>query len=307
MSWKGVDVLLVFLTMEAVPILVDQTLREAGVFHWLYGVPADPSTRGREQLWSLALALPLTMALIVFSLKLLRGTRLTELGVTPVRAGNNATVGYAQWLILTPLTLAIYLLALLVTPEEWRGEHSITQVAQQPLAVSEWVLFFAAAVVLAPMLEELVFRGVLLPWQVRGGWEAQATVAFCTLFLAATKGIRGEGKPFNPAPVVFVLAMLPGVFLVPFLQRRQAAPDAESALLALETMADQPQLAVFTNGLFFAAMHSDVWPSPIPLFFLGIGLAWVAYRTSSLVGAVTLHALFNAVSALALLLVSVWQ
>jgi len=217
MSWKGVDVLLVFLTMEAVPILVDQTLREAGVFHWLYGVPADPSTRGREQLWSLALALPLTMALIVFSLKLLRGTRLTELGVTPVRAGNNATVGYAQWLILTPLTLAIYLLALLVTPEEWRGEHSITQVAQQPLAVSEWVLFFAAAVVLAPMLEELVFRGYF-----QRQFESFTHSRWLALFLQAA--LFGIGHGYQGIEACVKIACFGGLFGLLALWRKSLRP-----------------------------------------------------------------------------------
>jgi membrane protease YdiL (CAAX protease family) len=59
--------------------------------------------------------------------------------------------------------------------------------------------------------------------------------------------------------------------------------------------------------LFFAAMHSPVWPSPIPLFLLGVGLAWIRYRTSSLVGALMLHSLFNAVTALALVLEHVWS
>ena len=63
-----------------------------------------------------------------------------------------------------------------------------------------------------------------------------------------------------------------------------------------------PGLAILTNGLFFASMHSQVWPSPIPLFVLAVGLAWLRYRTGSLVGPVLVHALFNAVTVVTLVL-----
>ena len=43
--------------------------------------------------------------------------------------------------------------------------------------------------------------------------------------------------------------------------------------------------AIYGTSLLFAAMHSGVWPSPIALFVLGLGLGWLAYRTRSLVGA----------------------
>jgi membrane protease YdiL (CAAX protease family) len=104
--------------------------------------------------------------------------------------------------------------------------------------------------------------------------------------------------------VIFVLAMLPGVFVVPFLYQRNETSGPEQVSTSVQGV--QPRLAIFTNGLFFAAMHSAVWPSPIPLFLLGMALAWLTYRTSSLVGAVTLHALVNATAVLSLSFQSVW-
>ena len=46
-----------------------------------------------------------------------------------------------------------------------------------------------------------------------------------------------------------------------------------------------------------------VWPTPIPLFALGLSLGYLAYRTQSLVAPVVLHGLFNAVAGLAILYV----
>ena len=43
-------------------------------------------------------------------------------------------------------------------------------------------------------------------------------------------------------------------------------------------------------------IHSNVWPSPIPLFVLGIGLGWLAVRTNGVLAPVIVHGLFNAVS-----------
>ena len=163
-----------------------------------------------------------------------------------------------------------------------------------------------------------------------------------------------EAKPFNPAPVIFVVAMLPVIFAVPLLMRRgnshgvlpspiaaepttlatanvdchvlpgqpstelarqpafsKAAERIEGKLAnllrsATEARQTPPASVILVNGLFFAALHSTIWPSPIPLFVVGTGLAWVRYRTSSLLGALTLHALFNGVAALTLLLKLLW-
>jgi membrane protease YdiL (CAAX protease family) len=51
--------------------------------------------------------------------------------------------------------------------------------------------------------------------------------------------------------------------------------------------------------MLFAASH-NVWPTPVPLLLLGLGLGWLASRTQSLVGPIVCHALFNGVACLVL-------
>ena len=41
-------------------------------------------------------------------------------------------------------------------------------------------------------------------------------------------------------------------------------------------------------------MHYQVWPSPVPLFILGVALGWLAHRSRGLFAPILLHALFNA-------------
>jgi membrane protease YdiL (CAAX protease family) len=55
--------------------------------------------------------------------------------------------------------------------------------------------------------------------------------------------------------------------------------------------------AVYASAALFAAVHSSVWPSPVPLFALGLGLGYLAVRTRGILVPVIVHGLFNAVSA----------
>src|SRR5262249_41002209 len=85
------------------------------------------------------------------------------------------------------------------------------------------------------------------------------------------------------APALFVLALAPCYLLV---WRRSRTPVGP---------------AIFGTALLFACVHAFVWPSPVALFVLALGLGVLAWRSQSLVGPVVLHALFNGVSALLIL------
>ena len=60
--------------------------------------------------------------------------------------------------------------------------------------------------------------------------------------------------------------------------------------------------AVLACSALFAAFHAAVWPSPVPLFALAMGLGYLQARTKSMVGPVVVHLLFNAVSAITVIL-----
>jgi membrane protease YdiL (CAAX protease family) len=350
LSWQGIDVGMIFFITALVPGLVHETLKHLGFFDWLYGQQDNPATRGRQMLWSSDLAEPLMLALILLGLHCVRRSRLVEFGLTRIGALPNVAFGYLLWLVLTPAAHLVLYVMVLVTPPALNEPHWLAQTGQlSGLWPVEWVLLTLGPVVLAPLLEELMFRGILLPWQLRRGWDGQATVAFFALIVAMLGGVHADAKAdpwanYNVLPVLFVLAMLPGLFVVPNWRKPPATAEHVSVAATLEPAhteafapgarlpgpwpavpipvgwqqrfeqrlakivlnaglaRNQPRLAIFTNGLLFAAMHSAAWPSPVPLFLLGLGLAWLKVRTNSLVGCLTLHALFNFVAVLSLLL-----
>jgi membrane protease YdiL (CAAX protease family) len=241
----------------------------------------------RRSLWLSALAFPLRAATVPLVL-LLSGTRPRQLGLTTRRLGWNVLWGVVGAAVLAPLVLGLnelvlylYTLGLPGAPEE----HPFTLLIRSGnLWPAEWGLLFAEAVIAAPFLEELLFRGLLQPWFATRRWGGHAAVAAALAIALAARWDRlRELPPPGPfleaaAPALFVLALVPVYALVVYRSRSPVAP------------------ALFGTALLFAAVHSTIWPTPVALFVLGLGLGALAYRTQSLAGPVVLHGLFNAVS-----------
>ncbi len=319
--WTWPDVLAAFLITYLVPSLVYQPLNQLGFFTLLYGEEGSlPSQRERAALFVQALTVPVQVMLVLTGLAVLRGAWPARVGLGRGRFAQNVVAGYLTWLVVTPPALLLNaLLGLLVKSQE----HLFERISQLRLFEWEWGVIVFLAVVGAPLLEELLFRGVLLSWQLCSNLVAQLVVGVIALVVAAAFGI-GKGPTFDPGPALFILAMLPGYAVILHMHRgpksgaitptadRTAEPAAMGQYtprppdLAPDRPRSEPRvsavLALYSNALLFAAFHSSVWPTPIPLFFLGFVLAWLAYRTRSLVGPIVTHALFNGVATLYLFL-----
>jgi len=186
----------------------------------------------------------------------------------------------------------------------------------------EWALLVLQAVVIAPVVEEWVFRGVLLPWLARTRADDPdspltvpparrpvlvhvAAVGTALILTLGMDAIAHPGKTWNtladPAqavasyaiPAAFFLLLIPLDFVLPRLGRLRRH---------LRIHSRQQVRAILASAALFAAFHANVWPSPVPLLFLAMGLGYLYLRTRSLIGPIVVHALFNAVSAVYLVL-----
>ncbi len=234
-------------------------------------------------LWAAFLAMPVSVAAMLLALRL-RGARPYQAGLTTHRWRTDVTLGYLLWLVLTPPVLAVHVAAIHYLG---KSPHPFERLAQEGLAPVEWGLVVFLAVVQAPLTEELAFRGILQPWAARGPESSHAVIVGAvavSLLLSppvAPQGLSGLATP----PTLFALAMLPGYLLLP----------------PLLPLPEQDARAIYATALLFAAFHAGAWPSPVALFLLGLGLGWLAWRTRSLTGPFTVHALFNAVASTLLL------
>lgn len=302
--WSGFEILSVLFLFFFWPVLVRDMADRLGFFTWLFG-PDPPENLAERQIpWLTLFAAPLQFLTIPVLLGAVSGTRPGQLGLTLRGAGRHAVLGVLAWIVITPPTYVVLGLAgkafhhlLNLTPEE----HPLTKVVAEPLLPIEWLPVILTALVTAPWLEELLFRGLIQPWLMRrpwGGWPAILGAVLLAVVLRAS-GLQAAVKARDLAallrealPLLFVLSLVPVYHFLDYRSRQRAAPDAAGP---------RPAPAIFGTALLFGTMHANVWPAPIPLFLLGLGLGWLAYRTQSLVAPIVVHTLFNVLPMLILL------
>jgi membrane protease YdiL (CAAX protease family) len=293
--WTGLELtILLLLVFAAIPYLVQAILDRSGFFAWLYGAnfriadlangapQADPLAQARVAMWHNLFTCPLQIICIPTLLRLGSGTMPYQLGLTTHRWRANVVLGFLAWLLLTPVVHGLYFLVNSIYLF-WQGirpeSHPIDFLARHRPSSTELGVLVFLVVVLAPIAEELIFRGLLLNWLATRPWGGQ-------LAMAGSLAIAYNQSPAWAGiwPMVFVLAMVPG-FVYVSVATWSWLPDPDATR------------AIYGTGLLFAVFHTSVWPSPIPLFVLGLGLGYLAHRSQSLVGPMVLHGLFNAVSA----------
>jgi membrane protease YdiL (CAAX protease family) len=265
------------------------------------GMAALPAVREswfiRTALWSRGVECLLEVATVLVVLRGVSGTTPAELGLTWSRVGRNLALGLGLALVVTPAATGLNLLVVAL----WKvlhstgiHEHPFTRVGQQGLLPVEWVLLIVAAVVVAPVWEELLFRGLLQPWfaSLPHGGALALGIAFLWSLAACWERIQSASAAgFVPTvleslPVLSLLLLVPVYGLVEKLSPGPAGP------------------ALFGTAVLFGWVHARVWPTPLPLFFLGLVLGWLAYRTRSLVASITLHVAFNGAACVLLVLQS---
>jgi membrane protease YdiL (CAAX protease family) len=184
-AWSGGEVFLLFLVYVVVPSALMLLLARVYFFHGVLGLFQDdvPNDLSFPRLMNLAepLAAPLVFAL---HLTLLYGVSRTfprHVGLSPARWRQNVRLGIVGFLVATPVVLGVHFVTLLFT---FRVEHEFETLATQ-LSAPELVFLGLRAVVLAPLLEEWLFRGLLQGWLRRASLIGHFLVAALTLLLGA--------------------------------------------------------------------------------------------------------------------------
>ncbi len=291
--WGFIEIILTLALVVLLPGGLFLLLRPAGFFRAVYG--EDPSTSEptgnlllhRAALWVSDLAIPILIVLTLALMRLVSGTRLRHFGFRWRRVAAAVTAGFVAWLLVAPLVFGLHLAVVEFQKRalHWPpSEHPIQQLLQADLMPAEYLLLVLQAVILAPVWEEFLFRGLLLPrlakheWGGHAGWAAAGLLAALPLIL---KGFTWQ----TAAPLLFALAAWIG----------------GAAVTAGETGPYWKWRAILGSATLFAMVHAEAWPAPIPLLPLAVALGWLAYRTRGLVAPIVLHALFNSVSTLLLL------
>jgi hypothetical protein len=158
-------------------------------------------------------------------------------------------------------------------------------------------LFFVsslAAVVVAPICEEIIFR---LLFQ---GWLEKCEATFRGLIRRepAIEAVTADDGSQVVAPHTGEANsdVLIGQPLI------EPTPTYDDVAAQASQPVDTPHgwVAIVISAAFFGLAHLGYGPEPIPLFFLALVLGYLYNRTHRIVPSMVAHALFNAYSMIAL-------
>lgn len=275
--WGGFELFIVFAFSVAAPMgLVDPILGGTGFYRAVYGSEMlEKEWSPMRPLWSAAIFAPLWIGSLAL------GARLAYPRWRPARTSSigNIAAGVGAWPAIH-LVVALVHFAVLSSflALEWKPDsHPLEQSFKEGRVRVDEALFVVQAAVTAPWLEETLFRGALLPWLLGRRWRSGLVMVIALLFAIAESASSSE-----LGPLYFALMLFTGGAVLRAKVRRHRRTIG----------------AIYSSATLFAVVHSSVWPTPIPLFVLGLGLGWLAVRTRSILAPTVVHALFNLVSVL---------
>lgn len=182
--WTGFEVLLTFFLFQLAPYLVFGLLTRARFFHAVYGEEPDEL---RMRLWLSPFYLPLIIVLVLTTLYNLSETTADELGLRGMRWAANFVAGYLAFLVCTLPVLAIQLvfLWLIHVLGGQPAPHPFSNIPALQPTWWEYGLVVFTVCVAAPILEELLYRGILQGWLRRATLLGQMVFmsALCTMSL----------------------------------------------------------------------------------------------------------------------------
>jgi membrane protease YdiL (CAAX protease family) len=184
-------------------------------------------------------------------------------------------IGVVAWLAsLAPVYGMQVLLIIVFGPAEG---HPLIKMVQEQANPTLFVLAFAAAVVVAPICEELLFRLLLQGWLEK--WEDRGTITNDELQMTNDECVAADDSTFDIRP--------------------SSLSPAQPPQFGLGNL-PHGWLPIVLSSLLFALAHVGYGPDPIPLFLLALILGYAYQRTHRIVPSMVAHALFNGMSLFAL-------
>jgi membrane protease YdiL (CAAX protease family) len=279
--------------------------------------PAEPDISMTEKLALQAVINVILLIMVSFILGMTSQTPLRDLGLQFDRWWLQAAVGVVSFLAIQPVVLAIQFVATLL----WENNtHPLYKMISDEFSPGVAQLAILMAVIVAPVFEELLFRGIIQSWLVSLGTRRGHEPAKLVVELADT----GEDPEFMPSaawdtapaqsiPAAKVVLDPPATSVAspevnnPYASHStdmgltKSGPPLNPSKSDLPTPPTSGLAGIVATSLIFAALHGPQWPAPIALFVLSVVIGYVYHRTGSLLAAICMHAAFNGFSTLLLL------
>lgn len=259
---------LLFLIVSFFPVLLSGMLYPLA--ERLVGDHGDVVGKLRMAGWARLLALPLLLPIFSWVTNLIRmnnnlsssmpSSIVMSLAITPV-------------ILLTAYSLMAIFQKLGSSPGQ---EHPLVQLFRSGQK-SDVLLVLGLVLVMAPITEEVIFRGLFQQWII-SAFHGPVLGWLMSLFLVVSQLI-GSNRPDSPVSLLWSQV---AVFMI-----------LGAVAIGLGSIQSRKTASIMSGAMVFAAVHSFAWPSPAGLLPLAWGLGWLREMTGRIWPCVIVHALFN--------------
>jgi membrane protease YdiL (CAAX protease family) len=191
------------------------------------------------------------------------------------------------------------LLLLWGTPEMESGHPLVKMLTDGTPSVFVMLVASFAAVVVAPVCEEISFRLLLQGWLEK--WESVRLGIWAEGRLATESDTQNEPSP--------TIEMTNSEFRMTNVE--SAVDEEKSSIVnpqsSIDALPDRGYAGmpfgwfpIIVTSVFFGLAHFGYGPEPLPLFVLALMLGYVYQRTHRIVPCIVAHAIFNAFTMFAL-------
>jgi membrane protease YdiL (CAAX protease family) len=299
--WNAGHVIAVALVYIATQVVVGMAILSVHDIVWPGAAaeigPGDaskiPAERLAPLLLSNALANLVVVGLAAALLVVTAGAQARDLGFLPWRPEYDLPLGFVAFLASL---LPVYAIQLVLT-QFFPSEHPVQELLTSDSSIATLLLAVFSAVIVAPLAEEFLFRGVLQ------GWLEAATFRLAQRDEVPAAPIESpsteaDAPPSDLAPTTYADAATTSNEANPY-----RSPHVERASLAgAESHAQRPLsgierwLPIGVSSSLFALMHMGHGPDPIPLFVLAVILGYLYQQTHRLWPCIVLHMCLNSAS-----------
>jgi len=205
--------------------------------------------------------------------------------------GSDISLGCLVFMCFVPITFMVQA----ALTQVWEYEHPTLDLISPDSSLLTILSAWWMAVLVAPISEEIFFRGILQGWLSRlfvnnlrpetkliGGWPGRQSD-----MVSASPSQRGSSVAQG--------SVVTHGQLNPY---RSPTTNAAGELLAEESpvYVAQSWAPVVISALLFGLVHVGQGPAPIPIFVFGLGLGMIYRQTGRIVPCIVAHFLLNCFS-----------
>ncbi len=308
--------------IDLLGILAVLVLVQSVTWRWLaqsYGLPAQSRLADLspdEQIRGMVASSLASLATLVLAIVMVRwrtGADHRDLGIDPRRFSYDLVLGITCFVMLV---VPVFAVQFVLTKLWMETTHPLVQLVREHPNTWYFLLSSLAALVVAPVAEEFLFRVFLQGWlenmahAMRAGPHDQTDRSQRTgELLVGSPSDRDNmigAEPPGSIPTAENPYEPPATADSPLVTKSDHGrePDAPSAATSAAVLVAPALWPIVLSAALFALAHYEHGPDPVALFLLALGIGYIYQRTHRIVPCIVVHFLVNAVSMLQLWVVA---